>query len=141
MKQMMTSDEKTYIPSLINYINSDLFTLKNISDEITLGVQHTDGTLEQWDTILSYLPLSFYRIIESYPDIYTYEEFDKKYLRNPKKCAYDRYGTTNMWRPLMILNRCPTITRFDFEFIRYYNIEAFQKIISVLISRVRNNES
>ena len=137
---MMTSDEKTLIPSLINYINSDLFTLKNISSEVTLGVQQSDGTLDQWDTIISYLPLKFYRIIESYPDIYTYEEFDKKYARNPKRCAYDRYGSTNMWRPLMILNRCPTITRFNFEYIRYYNISAFQNILSVLISRVRNNE-
>ena len=139
---MMTSDEKTLIPSLINYINSDLFTLKNISNEVTLGVYHQpDGTLDQWDTIISYLPLNFYRIIESYPDIYTYEEFDPKYKRNPKRCAYDRYGSTNMWRPLMILNRCPTINRFDFDFIRYYNINAFQSILSVLISRVRNNES
>jgi hypothetical protein len=139
---MMTSDEKTLIPSLINYINSDLFTLKNISNEVTLGVYHQpDGTLDQWDTIISYLPLNFYRIIESYPDIYTYEEFDPKYKRNPKRCAYDKYGSTNMWRPLMILNRCPTINRFDFDFIRYYNINAFQSILSVLISRVRNNES
>lgn len=142
MIRMMTSDEKTLIPSLINYINSDLFTLKNISNEVTLGVYHQpDGTLDQWDTIISYLPLNFYRIIESYPDIYTYEEFDPKYKRNPKRCAYDKYGSTNMWRPLMILNRCPTINRFDFDFIRYYNINAFQSILSVLISRVRNNES
>ena len=137
---MMTSDEKTLIPSLINYINSDLFTLSNISKEITLGVQKDDGSLDKWDTIISYLPLEFYRTIESYPDIYTYEEFDKKYIRNPKMCAYDRYGSTNMWRPLMILNRCPTITRFNFKYIRYYNITAFQNILSVLISRVRNNE-
>lgn len=142
MIRMMTSDEKTLIPSLINYINSDLFTLKNISNEVTLRVYHQpDGTLDQWDAIISYLPLNFYRIIESYPDIYTYEEFDPKYKRNPKRCAYDKYGSTNMWRPLMILNRCPTINRFDFDFIRYYNINAFQSILSVLISRVRNNES
>ena len=142
MIRMMTSDEKTLIPSLINYINSDLFTLKNISNEVTLGVYHQpDGTLDQWDTIISYLPLNFYRIIESFPDIYTYEEFDPKYKRNPKRCAYDKYGSTNMWRPLMILNRCPTINRFDFDFIPYYNINAFQSILSVLISRVRNNES
>ena len=135
---MMTSDQKTLIPSLISYINSDLFTLSNISDEVTLGVQKDNGTLDQWDVIVSYLPLKFYRIIESYPDIYSYEEFDKKYIRNPKMCAYDRYGTTNMWRPLMILNRCPSITRFDFPYIKYFNINALQSILSVLISRVQN---
>lgn len=135
---MMTSDQKTLIPSLISYINSDLFTLSNISDEVTLGVQKDNDTLDQWDVIISYLPLKFYRIIESYPDIYSYEEFDKKYIRNPKMCAYDRYGTTNMWRPLMILNRCPSITRFDFPYIKYFNINALQSIISVLISRVQN---
>lgn len=135
---MMTSDQKTLIPSLISYINSDLFTLSNISDEVTLGVQKDNDTLDQWDVIVSYLPLKFYRIIESYPDIYSYEEFDKKYIRNPKMCAYDRYGTTNMWRPLMILNRCPSITRFDFPYIKYFNINALQSIISVLISRVQN---
>ena len=135
---MMTSDQKTLIPSLISYINSDLFTLSNISDEVTLEVQKDNDTLDQWDVIVSYLPLKFYRIIESYPDIYSYEEFDKKYIRNPKMCAYDRYGTTNMWRPLMILNRCPSITRFDFPYIKYFNINALQSILSVLISRVQN---
>lgn len=139
---MMTSDQKTLIPSLINYINSDLFTLENISSEITLGVQNeTDpNILDEWDVIISYLPLRFYRIIESVRDIYTYEEFDKRYIRNPKKCAYDKYGSTNMWRPLMILNRCPTINRFDFEYIKYFNIAVFTNVLSVLISRVRNSE-
>jgi hypothetical protein len=138
----MTSDQKTLIPSLINYINSDLFTLKNISKEITLSIQNKeDPTLmDQWNVIVSYLPLRFYQIIESYPDIYTYEEFDKKYIRNPKMCAYEKYGTTNMWRPLMILNRCPTINRFDFEFIRYFDINVLTKVLSVLIARVQNNE-
>lgn len=142
----MTSDQKTLIPSLISYINSDLFTLTNISDEITLGVQKEDQStqesfLEEWGVIISYLPLKFYRIIESIADVYSYEEFDRnKYLRNPKKCAYDRYGSTNMWRPLMILNRCPSINRFDFQYIKYYNIATFTNILSVLISRVRNNE-
>jgi hypothetical protein len=138
----MTSDQKTLIPSLINYINSDLFTLENISSEITLGVQNeTDpNILDEWDVIISYLPLRFYRIIESVRDIYTYEEFDKRYIRNPKKCAYDKYGSTNMWRPLMILNRCPTINRFDFEYIKYFNIAVFTNVLSVLISRVRNSE-
>lgn len=146
---MMTSDEKTLISSLTNYINSDLFTLKNISTEVTLEVQKqykdTDGTTTtdtyDWGVIASYLPLKFYRIIESYPDIYSYEEFDKKYIRNPKMCAYERYGSTNMWRPLMILNRCPSIMRFNFQYIKYFNIAAFTNVLSVLISRVRNNES
>lgn len=135
----MTSDQKTLIPSLISYINSDLFTLSNISTEITLGIpKENDLSMDEWDAIVSYLPLRFYRIIESYPDIYSYEEFDRKYKRNPKMCAYDRYGTTNMWRPLMILNRCPSINRFDFPYIKYFNITAFQSILSVLISRVQN---
>lgn len=140
--ELMTSDQKTLIPSLINYINSDLFTLKNISKEITLSIQDKEdpSLMDQWNVIVSYLPLRFYQIIESYPDIYTYEEFDKKYIRNPKMCAYEKYGTTNMWRPLMILNRCPTINRFDFEFIRYFDINVLTKVLSVLIARVQNNE-
>ena len=145
---MMTSDEKTLIPSLINYIRSDLFTLENISKEVTLEVQQyeknednvSELTTKEWGVIFSYLPLEFYRIIESYPDVYSYEEFDKKYIRNPKLCAYDRYGSTNMWRPLMILNRCPTINRFNFQFIKYYNITTLTNILSVLISRVRNRD-
>ena len=144
----MTSDEKTLIPSLINYIRSDLFTLENISKEVTLEVQQyeknednvSELTTKEWGVIFSYLPLEFYRIIESYPDVYSYEEFDKKYIRNPKLCAYDRYGSTNMWRPLMILNRCPTINRFNFQFIKYYNITTLTNILSVLISRVRNRD-
>jgi hypothetical protein len=88
-----------------------------------------------WDVVISYLPLKFYRILESYPDMYTLEEFDEKYARNPKLCAYDRYGLTNMWRPLMILNRCPSIARFNFKFIRYYNIEKFTSVLAVLIAR------
>lgn len=140
---MMTSDEKTLNPSLIQYINSDLFTLDNISSSVTLTIPNgvsIDGSIEKWETVVNYLPLEFYRLIESYPNMYSVEEFDKKYIRNPKLCAYERYGLTNMWRPLMILNRCPTINRFDFEFIRYYNITEFSNVLSVLISRAKNNE-
>ena len=140
---MMTSDEKTLNPSLIQYINSDLFTLDNISSSVTLTIPDgvsIDGSIEKWETVVNYLPLEFYKLIESYPNMYSIEEFDKKYIRNPKLCAYERYGLTNMWRPLMILNRCPTINRFDFEFMRYYNITEFSNVLSVLISRAKNNE-
>lgn len=140
---MMTSDEKTLNPSLIQYINSDLFTLDNISSSVTLTIPDgvsIDGSIEKWETVVNYLPLKFYKLIESYPNMYSIEEFDKKYIRNPKLCAYERYGLTNMWRPLMILNRCPTINRFNFEFIRYYNITEFSNVLSVLISRAKNNE-
>ena len=140
---MMDSDQKTLLPSLIEYINSDLFTLDNISSSVTLQVQNTDdegnATLAEWDTVISLLPLKFFQIIESYPDMYTVEIFDKKYKHNPKLCAYEKYDSTNMWRPLMILNRCPNIRFFDFKFIRYYNIAKFTEVLSVLISRVQNN--
>lgn len=145
---MMTSDVKTLVPSLIDYINSDLFTLENISSSVILQKQNDedsnshqdDVNASQWEAVINYLPLRFYQIIESYPNMYTIEEFNKKYLRNPKLCAYERYETTNMWGPLMILNRCPTISRFDFKFIRYYNIKTFSRVLSVLISRVQSNE-
>lgn len=136
---MMTSDEKTLLPSLINYINSDLFTLDNISSSIILAKPVDDPKLfDKWEIVTKYLPLRFYQIIESIRDISMLEKFDKKYIRNPKMCAYERYGTTNMWRPLMILNRCPTIMDFNFEYIYYYNIEKFTNILSVLISRVQS---
>jgi hypothetical protein len=139
----MTSDEKTYIPSLIANIRSDLFTLDNISKSVRLSQEESfrvddDIDAKQWDTVISYLPLEFFRLIESFPDMYTTEVFDVKYAQNPKLCAYDRYGTTNMWRPLMILNRCPAIQRFNFSFIKYYNIERLTSVLSVLIAR---NES
>ena len=138
----MTSDEKTLLPSLLNYINSDLFTFDNIASSITLVKDSDNISLadEKWDVGINYLPLKFYRIIDSITDIYVIEEFDKKYIRNPKMCAYERYGSTNMWRPLMILNRCPTIMDFNFKFIRYYDIEKFTNILSVLISRVEGSE-
>lgn len=138
---MMTSDEKTLYPSLIQYINSDLFTLDNISSSVKLIAPNGSSTniTNSWETTINYLPLRFYRIIESIPNMYTIEDFDKKYIRNPKRCAYDKYETTNMWRPLMILNRCPNINKFDFEFIRYYDITKFSEIINVLISRVQSN--
>ena len=139
---MMTSDEKTLLPSLLNYINSDLFTFDNISSSVTLvrPIDSSNISLAKWDVVINYLPLKFYQIIDSINGIYTIEEFDKKYIRNPKMCAYDRYDTTNMWRPLMILNRCPTIMDFNFKFIRYYDIEKFTNILSVLISRVEDSE-
>ncbi len=138
----MTSDEKTLLPSLLNYINSDLFTFDNIASSITLVKDSDNISLadEKWDVVINYLPLKFYQIIDSITDIYVIEEFDKKYIRNPKMCAYERYGSTNMWRPLMILNRCPTIMDFNFKFIRYYDIEKFTNILSVLISRVEGSE-
>jgi hypothetical protein len=136
----MNSEIKTLLPSLINYINSDLFTLSSISSSITLSTQDpSSDEKHSWDTVVSYLPLKFYRIIESYPNMITYEAFNKKYARNPKMCAYERYNTTNMWRPLMILNRCPSITKFDFDFIRYYNPQLFSQVLSVLISRVQES--
>ena len=134
---MMSSDEKTLLPSLLKYINSDLFTLNNISSSITL-VKPEDDANVKWNIIIDYLPLRFYRIIDSISGIYTIEKFDKKYRMNPKLCAYERYDTTNMWRPLMILNKCPSILDFNFEFIRYYDIEKFTNILSVLISRVQS---
>ena len=150
---MMTSDEKSTYPALIDFIRSDLFTFENLSKNVMLTIPGTrdiyneNGTLIQttevhynWDTVIQYLPLEFYRIIENYPDISTTEKFDRdKYRFNPKRCAYDKYETTNMWRPLMILNRCPSITKFDFEYIRYYNINTFSKILSVLIARSQNS--
>jgi hypothetical protein len=144
MSTIMDSEIKTITPSLINYINSDLFTLQNISSSVKLStpneIDEISNDMKKWEVIIDYLPLKFYRVIESYPDIYTLEKFDKKYIRNPKMCAYDRYGLTNMWRPLMILNRCPSITKFDFEYIRYFNISKFTNILSVLISRVKADE-
>ena len=139
---MMTSDEKTLLPSLLRLINSDLFTLDNIASSITLVKpdESPNISLAKWDVIISYLPLKFYQIIDSIDGITTIEKFDKKYIRNPKMCAYERYETTNMWRPLMILNRCPSILDFDFDFIRYYDIEKFTNILSVLISRVQNEQ-
>ena len=129
----MTSDEKTSVRDLISLERSDLFTFQNITKSIKL----TNPDSEQsWYAVTEMLPLEFYRIIEGIPDMYTVEKFDKKYVRNPKKCAYDRYGMTNMWRPLMILNRCPSINVFDFEYIRYFNIEKLQSIMSVLMSRM-----
>ena len=136
----MTSDEKTFVPSLIANIRSDLFTIDNISNSVRLIQEESlrkDDELnaKQWETVISYIPMDFYRLIESYPDMYTVEKFDLKYARNPKLCAYDRYGITNMWRPLMILNRCPSIGRFKFQYIKYYNIERLTQVLSVLIAR------
>lgn len=144
MSTTMDSEIKTITPSLINYINSDLFTLQNISSSVNLStpseIDEISNDVKKWEVVVDYLPLKFYRVIESYPDIYTLEKFDKKYIRNPKMCAYERYGITNMWRPLMILNRCPSIMKFDFEYIRYFNISKFTSILSVLISRVKADE-
>ena len=154
---MMTSDEKTVVPALLKYVQSGLFTFGNLSNNVKLTVPQSgtsaikkDGTLINpnsgndvssisWQAVVSYLPLEFFRIIESFPNIYTTEVFDKKYIRNPKLCAYERYETTNMWRPLMILNRCPSITQFDFEYIRYFNIQNFTKILNVLIARSQSH--
>ena len=85
----MTSDEKTLIPSLIRYIRSDLFTIGNISTSVKLELdeqQRVDDVINShvWETVISYLPLEFYRLIESYPSMYAVEEFDLKYARNPK---------------------------------------------------------
>ena len=128
----MNSDEKTKVLDLLRLERSDLFAFQNITKSVKLFTPDS----EPWYAVIQMLPLEFYRIIENFPNMYTTEKFDIKYIRNPKKCAYDRYGTTNMWRPLMILNRCPSINDFNFEYIRYFNIENFQKIISVLISRM-----
>ena len=154
----MTSDEMTSIPSLLKYESSDLFTIGNISKSTILNLQNDEVRTilrnsknvpyvppHRWEVILNYLPLEFYRLIESYQtsghtQMYYTEEFDKKqYACNPKKYAYDKYQLTNMWRPIMILNRCPNITSFNFKYIRYYDMESFSEIMSVLISRMQHD--
>lgn len=127
------------LSSLITLQRSDLFTINNISKIVTLSKPIEDDELQKsWDTVISMIPLEFYRMIESRSNMVTSEAFNPRYNRNPKLCAYEKYGTTNMAKPLMILNRCPTITHFSFRFIRYYNIEAFTELLSVLIQR--NNQ-
>jgi len=131
---MMTSDEKTLLPSLLSYTKSDLFTIQNISTPISLKID-TDDVTKKWDVIISYLPMEFVRIVENTNNIFTIEKFDKRYIMNPKLCAYEKYGITNMWRPLMILNRCASIMDFDFDYIKYFDMVKFQEVMSVLISR------
>ena len=146
----MTSDEMTSISSLLRYINSDLYTIGNISESVTLTVPRTkeeqmvDYYIQpnQWEAITKYLPLEFYEMLNSYNTngrLYRYEEFDHKYNYNPKRYAYDKYGLTNMWRPIMLLNKCPSILDFKFERIRYYDMTELTKIMSVLISRAQHS--
>ena len=80
---MMTSDQKTLVPSLIKFINSDLFTFKNISSSVTLVANEPDiegNDLSKWDVVISQLPLKFFDIINSIDDISTTENFDLKYV-------------------------------------------------------------
>lgn len=151
----MTSDEKTSVSSLMNYIHSDLFTIGNISKSVTLQATQTEPMVDgyqppnSWEAVINYLPLEFFEMIESYNAIntpttrmYSVEKFDKtKYICNPKKYAYDKYGLTNMWRPIMILNKCPTITDFDMDYIKYYDMTNFSKIMSIFISRMQHSEA
>lgn len=137
----MNSDIQTLIPSLLEHIDSDLFTLENISSSTNLSMvdTHEGETLSKWEVVLGYLPMSFFRLIETMPAMTMMEEFDsRKYKCNPKKYAFDKYETTNMWRPIMILNRQPMIQRFDFKYIRYYNITEFSRVLEVLIARTQN---
>jgi hypothetical protein len=143
---MMNSDVKTLVPSLLEFINSDLFTLENLSTSVKLSTVNTDDArkkCESWMTITEFLPLKFYALLETCPDMIVTEKFDKRFIRAPKAYAFEKYGLTNMWRPIMILNKCPDIKRFgvgNFEYIRCYNITAFSELMSVLIARVQNGE-
>lgn len=151
----MTSDEKTSVSSLMNYIHSDLFTIGNISKSVTLQTNQTEPMVNgyqppnSWEAVINYLPLEFFEMIESYNAIntpttrmYSVEKFDKtKYTCNPKKYAYDKYGLTNMWRPIMILNKCPSIIDFDMDYIKYYDMTNFSKIMSIFISRMQHSEA
>ncbi len=144
----MTSDEKTSIPSLLSYINSDLYTIGNISESATLTVSQTEPMVNnyqppnKWEIITKYLPLDFYELLNSYNvggNLYRYEDFDAKYKYNPKLYSYDKYGITNMWRLIMILNKCPSILEFDFKRIRYYDMTTLSNIMSILISRAQHS--
>lgn len=147
----ITSDEKTSISSLLNYVNSDLYTIGNISKTVVLQVPQTETMINgyiqpnQWEVVTQYLPMEFFSLLESYRethDIYRLEKFDSaKYACNPKRYAYDKYGLTNMWRPIMILNKCPSIVDFDFDLIKYYDTTVFNKVMSVLISRMQHSEA
>jgi hypothetical protein len=146
----MTSDEKTSISSLLNYENSDLFTIGNISKQVTLHASRSNLTVDgytppnSWISVIQYLPLEFFSMIESYniydsSKMYNVEKFDHKYAHNPKLYVYDKYGITNMWRPIMILNKCPSIIDFDFDYIKFYDMNRFENLMSVLISRMQHS--
>ena len=48
----MTSDQKTLVPSLLKYIDSDLFTFDNISSSVTLEADEPDilgNDISKWD--------------------------------------------------------------------------------------------
>ena len=77
----MDSETKTLLPSLLSYINSDLFSFSSISTSMEFNkADDVDPTLiDKWAAVISYLPLKFYQVIESYPDMIQWEEFDKKY--------------------------------------------------------------
>ena len=51
---MLTSDEKTLLPSLLSYTKSDLFTLKNISSPITLKIETDEDTFNKWSPHIGY---------------------------------------------------------------------------------------
>jgi len=146
---MMTSEQKTSISSLMDYINSDLYAIGNISNTTTLTVPQTEqlrGTYlppNKWEIVLNYIPLEFFQLIQTYDEygnMINYEPFDQaKYKHNPKLYAFDKYGLTNMWRPIMILNRCPSILDFDFKIIRYFDIKNFSMLMAILISRMERS--
>lgn len=133
MRYMMTSDVKTNLSSLINHQRSDMFSIDNISSLKTVSIQG-DSNIE-FEVNMNLIPMEFYRLIESRPNMFTVEKFDKKFMYDPKGCAYARYGITNLWRPLLILNRCRSAMDFNLDRIRYFNIENLSDIMAILIGR------
>ena len=52
----MNAEQMTTISSLIALNKSDLFTLKNISSSVVLGVDDPENSMAKWEAIISYLP-------------------------------------------------------------------------------------
>lgn len=55
-----------------------------------------------------------------------------KYRFNPKRFAYDIYGTTELWFAVLHANELYTVNQFDLERVFYYTPNAFVAITRML---------
>lgn len=71
-------------------------------------------------------------IYDGYTLITFSEKEFTKYKYNPKKLSYDVYGTTELWFLILRLNEMYSVTEFNINPIKLFNINVLDKISEIL---------
>lgn len=61
------------------------------------------------------------------------EEDKRKYHYRPKTVSLDKYGTTELWSDILILNDCFNISQFTPDVLKYYDPDEYKDYLNNIL--------